>query len=108
MRSKFFNRLDAVVTFQALGPETIRSITLKELQEIGRRQGIQRAGLRLRWSEALVTLLAQEGFDARFGARPLQRVLERRVAAPLARFLLENPLACEQELLVDCNVNGVI
>ena len=42
------------------------------------REGLQRAGLSLRWSERLVSWLAREGFDARYGARPLQRVLERR------------------------------
>ena len=66
-RPEFYNRLDAVVTFDPLGPETIRAITLKELGEIERREGLERAGLKLRWSERLVVWLAREGFDARYG-----------------------------------------
>jgi len=107
-RPEFFNRLDAIVTFEPLGPETIRAITLKELAEIERREGLQRAGLRLRWSERLVAWLSREGFDARYGARPLQRVLERRVVAPLARYLLEHPALVRVELLVDCTEEGQV
>ena len=72
-------------------PETIDTITRKELDEIGRREGLRSAGLRLRPTARLVAWLARIGFDARFGARPLQRVLERQVVAPLARYLLANP-----------------
>jgi ATP-dependent Clp protease ATP-binding subunit ClpA len=107
-RPEFFNRLDAVVTFLPLRHETIHAITRKELAEIARREGFQRAGLRLRWSERLVTWLAREGFDASFGARPLQRVLERRVAAPLAKYLLAHPTLRDAEIEVDCNERGEV
>jgi ATP-dependent Clp protease ATP-binding subunit ClpA len=108
LRPEFYNRLDAVVALHPLGPETIRAITLKELGEVGRREGLERGGLGLRWSERLVSLLAREGFDARYGARPLQRVLERRVVAPLARHLLAHPELAHEELFVDCDDEGQI
>ncbi len=107
-RPEFYNRLDAVVTFEPLAPETIRAITLKELAEIERREGLQRCGLRLRWSERLVAWLGREGFDARLGARPLQRVLERRVVAPLARYLLAHPTLADAELLIDWEEAGEV
>ena len=107
-RPEFFNRLDAVVTFQPLGPETIEAITRKELAEIAGREGFRRAGLRLTWSERLVAHLARVGFDARNGARQLQRVLERQVVAPLARFLLERPRLRDAELAVDCDEAGAV
>jgi ATP-dependent Clp protease ATP-binding subunit ClpC len=107
-RPEFYNRLDAVVTFDPLSPETIRAITLKELAEVERREGLERAGLRLHWSERLVSWLGREGFDARLGARPLQRVLERRVVAALARYLLAHPLLDDEELLIDWQETGEI
>jgi ATP-dependent Clp protease ATP-binding subunit ClpC len=107
-RPEFFNRLDAVVTFDPLGPAIIDAITRKELAGIGRREGFQRACLRLRWSEALVAWLAKEGFDARYGARPLQRVLERHVVTPLARYLLERPALRDAELTVDRDEHATI
>jgi ATP-dependent Clp protease ATP-binding subunit ClpC len=107
-RPEFFNRLDAVVAFDPLAPATVDAITRKELAEVGRREGFARAGLRLEWSEALVALLAKEGFDARYGARPLQRVLERRVVAPLARHLLDHPQLRDTRLRVDCDERGEV
>jgi ATP-dependent Clp protease ATP-binding subunit ClpC len=107
-RPEFLNRLDAVVTFLPLEPETIHAITRKELSEIGRREGFQRAGLRLRWSGRLVTWLAREGFDASLGARPLQRVLERRVTVPLAKYLLAHATLRDVEIEVDCNEQGEV
>ncbi|HJZ89609.1 MAG TPA: AAA family ATPase [Gemmataceae bacterium] len=90
-RPEFFNRLDAVVTFHPLRPETIRAITRKELAAIAHREGLSRLGLTIRWSDRLVEHLATVGFDARYGARPLQRTVERAVVAPLAKWLLERP-----------------
>src|SRR5262249_39099315 len=87
-RPEFFNRIDSVVTFQPLQEESIRAITRKELGEIAAREGLARAGVRLTWSERLERHLAREGFDERYGARPLQRALESLVVSPLARYLL--------------------
>jgi ATP-dependent Clp protease ATP-binding subunit ClpC len=107
-RPEFFNRIDAVVTFQPLGPETIRTITRKELAEVTAREGVTRLGLRLEWSEALVEHLAKEGFDARYGARPLQRTLETLVVTPLARHLLDNPGLRDTALHVGLDAAGQV
>lgn len=107
-RPEFFNRIDAVVTFQPLGPEMIRAITRKELAEVAAREGITRLGLRVEWSEALVEHLAKEGFDARYGARPLQRTLETLVVTPLARHLLDNPGLCDTTLHVSLDAAGKV
>jgi ATP-dependent Clp protease ATP-binding subunit ClpC len=107
-RPEFYNRLDAVVTFDPLSPETIRAITLKELAEVERREGLERTRLRVRWSELLIAWLGREGFDARLGARPLQRVLERRVVAALARYLLLHPMLTDAELCIDCTDGGEV
>jgi ATP-dependent Clp protease ATP-binding subunit ClpC len=89
-RPEFFNRMDQVVTFQPLQPHAVKAIALRELEAIARREGLRREGFRVRWSEGLLERLAGIGFDPRYGARPLQRAIEREVVAPLARWLLEN------------------
>jgi ATP-dependent Clp protease ATP-binding subunit ClpC len=88
-RPEFFNRLDGVVTFDALTHAAILQITEKELQEIGGREGIRKLGLKLSWTTGVVEHLSKAGFDPRYGARPLQRTLETQVVAPLSRFLTE-------------------
>lgn len=107
-RPEFFNRLDGVVTFEPLSRETVLTITRKELAELGRREGLARAGLRLTWSDRLVEHLARAGFDARYGARPLQRTLEAMVVTPLARFLLTNAHLREVELRADLSDLGTV
>ncbi|MBO0799014.1 MAG: ATP-dependent Clp protease ATP-binding subunit, partial [Blastocatellia bacterium] len=90
-RPEFFNRIDAVVQFNSLTKEMMRAITVKELSEISRREGLARNDLQLEWDEELIEHLIAAGFDQRYGARPLQRAIERIVVAPLARYLLEHP-----------------
>jgi ATP-dependent Clp protease ATP-binding subunit ClpC len=97
-RPEFFNRLDAVVTFHPLGPETIRAITRKELAAIAAREGLQHGNLTIHWTERLIEHLAKVGFDARYGARPLQRTIEREVVAPLAKWLLGHRFSCQPKI----------
>jgi len=82
--------MDAVVTFRPLLLASVRAITRRELDAIAKREGLVRGGVAVDWSEPLVDHLAAIGFDARYGARPLQRAIEREVVAPLARWLLAN------------------
>jgi ATP-dependent Clp protease ATP-binding subunit ClpC len=107
-RPEFFNRIDAVVTFEPLGRETVRSITEKELREIAGREGLARAGLRLRWTGRAAAELADRGFDRRYGARPLLRVLETLVVAPLAKFLIDRPDLRDAEVLLDVGEGGAM
>ncbi len=90
-RPEFFNRIDSVVTFHPLAWDTCLGIVRKELGEIAQREGICRAGLQLEFSPTLVERLARNGFDPRFGARPLQRTIEIEVVSTLARHLIEHP-----------------
>lgn len=100
-RPEFFNRMDAMVTFRSLLPETVQAITRRELDAIGRREGLVRVGISVAWSEALVERLAAIGFDARYGARPLQRAIEREIVAPLAKWLLDHPDHPGKSVLAD-------
>ncbi|MCA9061424.1 MAG: ATP-dependent Clp protease ATP-binding subunit [Planctomycetaceae bacterium] len=90
-RPEFFNRMDAVVSFNQLDSGSIRQIAEKELFDVGQREGLQRRGLKLVWEPAVVDFLVKTGFDAQYGARPLQRMLETQVTTPIARFLVCHP-----------------
>jgi ATP-dependent Clp protease ATP-binding subunit ClpC len=90
-RPEFFNRLDAVVTFNALGSEDVKRITRKELADLATREGFVAARIRVDCSERLIDMVAREGYDHRFGARPLQRAIDRVVTTPLARWRVANP-----------------
>jgi ATP-dependent Clp protease ATP-binding subunit ClpA len=83
-------------------------ITEKELAEIAQREGLAQANLRLALSDRLVDHVAQHAFDRRYGARPLQRTLERFVVTPLARYLVENPGIRDAEIHIDVDPNGTV
>ncbi|MEJ7616238.1 MAG: AAA family ATPase [Pyrinomonadaceae bacterium] len=83
-RPEFYNRLDAVVRFRPLAEASVRRIVRKELAGIAAREGLAKRNIKLTWTESLVEHLARQGFNARYGARPLQRTIERTVVAPLA------------------------
>ncbi len=100
-RPEFFNRIDMSLVFQPLDGDTIHKIAQLELEGIAQRDGIRQRKLRLSFSDELIAFIAQKGFDPKYGARPLQREVERLIIAPLARMLVEKPALQAQELVVD-------
>jgi ATP-dependent Clp protease ATP-binding subunit ClpA len=93
-RPEFFNRIDRVLAFRALDGDTIRRIARRELGRLLMREGVTRRQLLIEIDEDVVDSLAARGFDERYGARPLQREIERAVIRPLARVIVErNPRA---------------
>jgi ATP-dependent Clp protease ATP-binding subunit ClpC len=94
-RPEFFNRLDSVIPFKPLSREVMRQITEKELSDLRQREGLQRYGRQIRWTDELVDYLTQAGFAPQLGARPLQRVVETDVVAPLSKTLVEHTLTSQ-------------
>ena len=100
-RPEFVNRIDHIVPFKALDPKHILAITKLELQALSKREGIQKRQLQLTFSEGLEQYLAEVGYDERYGARPLQRALERELIAPLAQWLVKRPQLQQTTLHLD-------
>jgi ATP-dependent Clp protease ATP-binding subunit ClpC len=88
-RPELLNRIDDLVPFDPLSREAVREVVRRELARLGQREGLRRSWVTLAPSDALVDALARDGFDPRYGARPLKRVIERRVTAPLAAQLAQ-------------------
>ncbi|PRP92192.1 ATP-dependent Clp protease ATP-binding subunit ClpC [Enhygromyxa salina] len=90
-RPEFFNRIDFVIPFRNLAPEDIRAIVELELAKMSKRTGLARRELRLSVSDEARATLADWGWHPTRGARPLKRVLEEQVMAPLAVLLARTP-----------------
>lgn len=86
-RPEFYNRIDAILSFRALDRASVRRIVEKELRGLTTREGLKKRGIKLAWNDRLVNHLADRGFNARLGARPLQRTIETKVVSPLAAYL---------------------
>jgi ATP-dependent Clp protease ATP-binding subunit ClpC len=85
-RPEFINRIDEIIVFRALTDEQLAQITELLLDRLSRRLRAQR--IEVEFSEEAVRLLAREGFDPEFGARPLRRTIQRRVENELSRMVL--------------------
>ena len=98
-RARELSAQSAVVTFDPLGPDAVKRIARRELESVARRHGL--IGWTILWSERLIEHVSQSGWDARYGARPLQRTIEREVVAPLAAWRLKQAPDSASTLLVD-------
>jgi ATP-dependent Clp protease ATP-binding subunit ClpB len=85
-RPEFLNRIDETVIFHRLGLQEIKQIVLIQLGSLQRRLVARRIELTV--SDAARELLAREGFDPVYGARPLKRAIQRLIQDPLSRRLL--------------------
>lgn len=92
-RPELFNRVDDFVVFDPLSHEALRSVVLRELKKLSQREGLRRANVTLVPTAGAVDAIVREGFDPRYGARPLKRAIERMVTAPLASFLAQHASA---------------
>ncbi len=104
-RPEFFNRLDSVIAFSPLSREVMQQITMKELDDLRRREGLERYGRQIEWSERLIDHLSRTGFQSSLGARPLQRTIEADIVAPLAKWLVQQHAAPVSRLLLDWDDN---
>jgi ATP-dependent Clp protease ATP-binding subunit ClpC len=90
LRPEFVNRIDEIIVFRALDKEQIGEIASLLLDRTTRRLRAQ--GIELEFTEGAVGLIAEEGFDPEFGARPLRRTIQRRVDNELASMVLSGSL----------------
>jgi ATP-dependent Clp protease ATP-binding subunit ClpC len=90
LRPEFLNRIDEVIVFRALDRAQIADIARLLLDRTTRRLRAQ--DIEVEFTEEAVDLLAEEGFDPEFGARPLRRTIQRRVDDELAGMVLSGSL----------------
>ena len=90
-RPEFLNRLDETVLFHPLGDRELEAIAGKLLAALGQR--LAGAGVTFAPAQEAVSLLARQGKDARYGARPLRRLIRRQVENPAAEMLLRQEIS---------------
>jgi ATP-dependent Clp protease ATP-binding subunit ClpC len=98
-RPEFINRIDEIIVFRALSDEQLVDITRLLLDRLARRMRAQ--GIEVSFSHGAVELLAHEGFDPEFGARPLRRTIQRLVENELSRMVLSDAIGPGDSVTVD-------
>jgi ATP-dependent Clp protease ATP-binding subunit ClpB len=85
-RPEFINRLDEVIIFDILSPVTIRSIVSLQIEEVVKRLRTKEIVLTI--SDSVLDYIAKEGYDPKFGARPLKRVIQSKILTPVASMMV--------------------
>lgn len=85
-RPEFLNRLDEIIIFDILSTETIRSIVNLQIADVQKR--LAKKEIILTTTPEVLEYLAKEGYDPKFGARPLKRVIQSRILTPVANMMV--------------------
>jgi ATP-dependent Clp protease ATP-binding subunit ClpB len=99
---EFLNRIDETIIFHPLGMAELSQIVGIQIRRLERQ--LADVGLTLRVTDETRAQLAKEGYEPAYGARPLKRVLQQRIANPLATALLEQKI--EEGDVVEIGWNG--
>jgi len=105
LRPEFLNRIDEIVIFNPLHREEIAKIVEIQVNHLRRRLADKRITLDL--TPKAKALLAREGYDPTFGARPLKRAIQRLVQDPLALRLLEGEFVEGDTVVVDAEEDAI-
>ncbi len=97
-RPEFLNRIDEVIRFQPLGLDDLNKIVRLQLADLATL--LREQGLELRVEESVIEAIVSLGYEPEYGARPLRRVLRRRLENPLATELLEERFSGAQAVRV--------
>ena len=98
-RPEFLNRIDAIVVFRALTKEQIRQIVDLMLAQVQER--LDEHEVTLEATEEAMELLAKEGYDPHFGARPLRRVIQTMIEDPLSEAILAGEFEAGDTVLLE-------
>ena len=105
-RPEFLNRIDDIIIFNSLSKENIEQIASLMLESIIKR--CRELGISLSFSPAVPSLLAKEGFDATYGARPLRRAIVRLVEDAFSAEMLEGKIASGDKILADVKDEKIV
>ena len=104
-RPEFLNRVDEIIIFDRLNEEELKKIVEIQLHRLTKRLEQQKITLEL--SDAAEVLVAREGYDPVYGARPLKRAIQKLILDPLSLDILEGKVHEGQTIRVDAK-NGAM
>ena len=106
LRPEFINRIDEIITFRSLSSEAIESIVRIQLDRVVEKIEIKEITLEI--SDPAVEAIAKIGFDPDFGARPIKRVIQRKVVNELSKKLLSGEITTGDAVLIDAFDENVV
>ena len=105
-RPEFLNRLDDILPFLPLKEKDMEKVVVIQLNLLAKR--LADRDVELSWSLAVLAHLAKEGYDPRFGARPLKRYIQSEVINQLSKAILEGKIPSHASLKLDMDGDNII
>jgi len=105
IRPEFLNRVDEVIMFQPLLKPEIKGIIRIQLDNLSK--VLAKNGIDLRFTDYTLEYLAENGYDAQYGARPLKRLIQKEIVNPLSKKILAGSIDHNHPVLVDV-FDGVV
>ena len=106
IRPEFLNRIDEVIMFTPLTEKEIVKIVRLQLKKI--KEMLQANDIHLEVNEEAIQLLAAEGYDPQYGARPLKRVLQREILNKLSKMILADEIQKDKKIEIGCSNNQLV
>ncbi|WBM75034.1 ATP-dependent Clp protease ATP-binding subunit [Saprospira grandis] len=100
---EFLNRIDDVIVFNSLGKEEIFRIIDLSLKNLYKR--VEELGYKLQLTDEVKDFMAEKGYDPQFGARPLNRAIQKYLEDPLAEFILNHKNELAEGSLLEASLN---
>ncbi|MGE0161378.1 MAG: ATP-dependent Clp protease ATP-binding subunit [Gemmatimonadales bacterium] len=101
---EFLNRVDDTIVFHPLSKEEIGQIVHILMADVRKR--LEAEGITVRLTDAAIDFLVKEGYDEKFGARPLKRAIQRYLEDPLSEKILQSEFSSGDEIEVDLGPDG--
>ncbi len=105
-RPEFLNRIDEIVLFDVLGKKSIRDIVSIRVKIVADR--LMAKGISLDITDEALDVLAKEGYDPHFGARPLNRLIQSKILNPVAAYMIGNSIAKGDKVLVSVKDDMIV
>ncbi len=106
VRPEFINRIDEIVMFTPLDRAQIEEIVGLQIASVQRMLQASGSGIKLHVTPAAMSVLADEGYDPEFGARPVKRVIHRQLLNRLSKDILSGKVSSDGDITVDVNSEG--
>ncbi len=103
---EFLNRIDEIVLFKSLRPEDLEKIVSLEMNKVEKR--LNAKNIKLQISAKVKKILAEKGYDASYGARPLKRVIQNMILDELAMQIIENKIQEGDKIRIDVDSEAKI
>jgi len=103
IKPEFLNRIDEIIMFQPLTQQEIHKIVSLQINNI--QNTLAKSDIKLSVTEKAVDLISRIGFDPQFGARPIKRVIQKKLLNDLSKMILEEKVSKDSVIIVD-EING--